>query len=312
MMQWNVGMQRQLYSRGVIDVSYVGSRGDNLIQPVDINQPQPADVIALGSVNIARPYDGYGSITMRQTTAYSRYHGLLTSFRHEHGRNGSVTLNYTLSRNQTTSTNDRDAIDLPQNPLDLDIEYADARTDRRHVFNANFVYEVPFYRDSTNQFAKAVLGGWQMSGIVNVTSGPPVPRITANTDGSRRGGRANQIGDPRAGELDFPYWFDPTAFAPPAFGQYGDSVRAPFRLPCRHQWDLAASKNWYYRTLRLQFRADMINAFNQTQFLGVDAACSAASTLTLNRCDIGGTDTFGQITSTRAAREIQLSVKLYW
>src|SRR5690606_22404507 len=129
--QWNIGLQRQLYSRGLIDVGYVGSRGDNLIQPVDINQPQPGDVIAQGGLNVARPYDGYGTITMRQTTAYSRYHGLLVSFRHEGGRNGSFTLNYTLSRSQTTATNDRDAIDIPQNPLDLDREYADARTDRR-------------------------------------------------------------------------------------------------------------------------------------------------------------------------------------
>ncbi len=310
--QWNIGMQRQLYSRGMIDVGYVGSRGDNLIQEVDINIPQPADVIAQGGLNVARPYDGYGSIRIRQTTAYSRYHGLLTSFRHEHGRNGSVTLNYTLSRNRTTATNDRDAIDQPQNPLDLDIEYADARTDRRHVFNANFIYEVPFYRNSTNQVAKALLGGWQLSGIVNATSGPPVPRITANTDGGRRGSRADQVGEPLAGELEFPYWFRPSAFAPPALGQFGNSPRAAFRLPGRHQWDLAASKNWYVSSLRVQFRADFINAFNQTQWLGVDAACSAASTITLNRCDIGGTDTFGQITSTRNPREVQLSLKLYW
>ena len=310
--QWNIGMQRQLYSRGVIDVGYVGSRGDNLIQEVDINVPQPADVIALGSLNRARPYVGYGSIRIRQTTAYSRYHGLLTSFRHEHGRNGSVTLNYTLSRARTTSTNDRDAIDQPQNPRDLDIEYADARTDRRHVFNANFIYELPFYRNSANQAAKAVLGGWQISGIVNATSGPPVPRITANSDGGRRGSRADQVGDPLAGDLEFPYWFRPSAFAPPALGQFGNSPRAAFRLPGRYQWDLSLSKNWYPGPLRLQFRGDLINAFNQTQWLGVDAACSAASTLTLNRCDIGGTDTFGQITSTRAAREAQLSLKVYW
>ena len=223
-----------------------------------------------------------------------------------------MTLNYTLSRNRTTATNDRDAIDQPQNPLDLDIEYADARTDRRHVFNANFIYEVPFYRNSTNQVAKALLGGWQLSGIVNATSGPPVPRITANTDGGRRGSRADQVGEPLAGELEFPYWFRPSAFAPPALGQFGNSPRAAFRLPGRHQWDLAASKNWYVSSLRVQFRADFINAFNQTQWLGVDAACSAASTITLNRCDIGGTDTFGQITSTRNPREVQLSLKLYW
>ena len=310
--QWNIGWQRQLYSRGMIDVSYVGSRGDNLIQPVDINQPQPLDVISQGGINIARPYAGYGVINMRQTTAYSRYHGLLMQFRHEQGRNGSVTLNYTLSRNQTTSTNDRDAVDIPQNPLDLDAEYADARTDRRHVFSGNFIYELPFYRNSANQAAKAVFGGWQVSGIVNVTSGPPVPRILTNTDGSRRGNQADQVADPLAGDLEFPYWFSPTAFAPPALGAYGTAGRSPFRLPGRHQWDLTISKNWYPGTLRFQFRADVINAFNQTQYVGVDAACTASSTLAQNTCAIGGTDTFGQITSTRAPREIQLGLKLFW
>jgi hypothetical protein len=139
-----------------------------------------------------------------------------------------------------------------------------------------------------------------------------VPRITANTNGGRRGGRANQVGEPRAGELEFPFWFDPAAFAPPADGAYGDSPRAPMRLPGRNQTDLALSKNFYPFERRLQFRADFINAFNHTQWTTVDAACSAATTVTLNRCDIGGTDTFGQITGTRLPREIQLSLKLYW
>jgi hypothetical protein len=312
-MQWNIGLQRQLYARGVIDVAYVGSRGDNLIQPVDINQPQPQDVVALNNaVNRARPFAGYGGITMRQTTARSRYHGLLSSFRHEGGRAGSLTLNYTLSRNRTTASNDRDAIDLPQNPLDLEAEYADARTDRRHIFSATYIYELPFFRESDAPLARAVLGGWQVSGIVNATSGPPIPFIQVNTNGSRRGNRANQVADPQAGELQFPYWFNPAAFAPPTDGTYGTSPRAPFRLPGRHQWDITMSKNWYPGDLRIQVRADMINAFNWTQYLGVDRLCTGAATVTLNRCDIGGTDTFGQIISTRAAREIQLGLKLYW
>jgi hypothetical protein len=221
--QWNIGVQRQLYRHGFIDVGYVGSRGDNLIQPLDINQPQPQDVVNNGgNVNPSRPYKGYTSITMRQTTAYSRYWGMLMQFRHEQGRNGSLTLNYTLSRNQTTATNDRDSIDFPQNPLNLDVEYADARTDRRHIFSANYIYELPFFRTSDKAFLKAALGGWQASGITNIASGAPVPRITANVNGSRRGGRANMVGDPKAGQMDFPYWFDPAAFAPPADGTYGD------------------------------------------------------------------------------------------
>ena len=44
---------------------------------------------------------------------------VLTSFRHDGGAAGTLTLNYTLSRNRTDASNDRDAIDVPQNPLDL-------------------------------------------------------------------------------------------------------------------------------------------------------------------------------------------------
>ncbi|HKB11638.1 MAG TPA: carboxypeptidase-like regulatory domain-containing protein, partial [Vicinamibacterales bacterium] len=172
--QWSVGAQRQLYARGALDVSYVGAHGDRLIRPIDINYPQPADVLRLGSVNLARPYLGYGSITLRTTTARSNYWGVLTSFRHDGGAAGTLTLNYTLSRNRTDASNDRDAIDIPQNPLDLDAEYADARTDRRHIFTANYVYNIPFLKDSPNTLLKAVLGGWQIAGITALNSGQPI------------------------------------------------------------------------------------------------------------------------------------------
>jgi hypothetical protein len=313
--QWNVGMQRQLYRRGVLDVSYVGSHGDRLLQPVDINLPQPQDVVALGSINRARPYLGYGTINMRQTTARSNFWGFLSSFRHEAGLAGTFTLNYTLSRNRATASNDRDAVDLPQNPLDLEAEYADARTDRRHIFSATYVYELPFFRNSTSQLAKSILGGWQLSGITNISSGPPVPLISVSNNSNRRGNRADQVGDPKAGDMPWPYWFDPTAFVPPADGTYGNSGRAPFRQPGRHQWDITLSKNWYPTggDTRVQFRADLINAFNHTQYVG-DATASGldnSCTVSVTNCLIA-TDRFGQVIATRAPREVQLGLKIYW
>jgi hypothetical protein len=313
--QWNVGMQRQLYGRGAIDVGYVGTHGDRLIRPIDINYPQPADVLRLGSVNLARPYQGYGSITQRETTARSNYWGLLTSFRHDAGAAGSVTLNYTLSRNRTDSTNDRDAVDIPQNPLDLAVEYADARTDRRHIFTANYVYMLPFFKESRGSAAKAVLGGWQFSGITSINSGQPVSRISESTNGFLRGGRPDLVGDPGAGNQTANlYWFNPNAYAPAADGTYGNSRRAEWRQPGRNQTDLSLSKNWSpSRSQRIQFRADMINAFNHTQWLadpnvaGLDNTC----TTSLTTCNPSN-DFFGQILNTRAPREIQLGLKFYW
>jgi outer membrane receptor protein involved in Fe transport len=309
-MQWNVGITRQLYERGVVDVSYVGARGDNLIRPVDINLPQPEDVVRLGSQNLARPYLGYGTITMRQTTARSRYHGLLVSFRHDAGRAGTFNLAYTLSRNKTDSTNDRDAVDLPQNPLDLEAEYALARTDRTHIFTANYVYELPFFRNGAG-LAKAVLGGWQLAGITTFQSGPPISRLeTINTGAGRKGGRVSQLSDPFAGVPSDRYFINPAAFAPPADGLYGNTGRAFFRLPGRNQWDLTLSKNWYPSgKARVQFRADFINALNHTQLTTIDRICRA--TATDATCAIPN-GTFGLFDGVRAPREIQLGIKLYW
>ena len=236
---------------------------------------------------------------------------MLSSFRHDAGRAGTLSLAYTLSRNRTDATNDRDAVDIPQNPLDLDAEYADARSDRRHIFNANYVYELPFFRNSDNEILKATLGGWQVSGITTFQSGAPVPRIlTATTTNFTRGNRANVIGDPNAGESAFPLWFDPAAYGVPAQGTYGNSPRAPIRLPGRNQTDLAFSKNFYPWSKRVQFRADAINAFNHTQFSAVNADCSGAPVAAVN-CAFSGS-TVGQITGARAPREFQFSLKLFW
>jgi hypothetical protein len=313
--QWNVGVQQQIYARGAIDVSYVGTHGDRLIRPIDINYPQPADVLRLGSVNLARPYQGYGSITLRETTARSNYWGILSSFRHDAGSAGSVTLNYTLSRNRTDSTNDRDAVDIPQNPLDLAVEYADARTDRRHIFTGNYVYLLPFFKESANAAARAILGGWAISGITTINSGQPMSRILANTNGFLRGNRPNLVGDPAAGQQTANlYWFNPAAYAPAADGTFGTAKRAEFRQPGRNQTDLSLSKNWTINgTQRIQFRADLINAFNHTQWQadpnvnGLDNTC----TISLTTCN-PPEDTFGQILNARAPREIQLGLKFYW
>lgn len=312
--QWNVGVQRQLYRRGMVDVGYVGSSGDDLIQPIQINQAQPQDVVRLGVLNAARPFTGYGNIQMRQTTAKSRYHGLLMSFRHDQGRAGLLNVSYTLSRTKTDATNDRDAADVPQNPLDLAAEYAVARTDRTHVLTVNYVYELPFFRgDAGNPFLRATLGGWQVSGITQMWSGNPVAQITnGNTNGGRRGSRVNQLSDPftnlPANTAGGVYYFNPAAFASPADGTYGTTGRAPFRLPGVHQWDITLSKNWYpFQDVRFQFRADFINAFNHTQFTTLGASCVPGADLV---CTTGSN--FGRFTGTRSPREIQLGFRVSW
>jgi hypothetical protein len=314
-LQWNVGVQRQVLRRGVIDLGYLGSRGDNLIQPVGLNDALPPDVVATnGVLNLARPYQGYAGINMRQTTGYTNYHALTVGARYDSGRAGTLSIAYTLSQAKTTSTNDRDAADLPQNRTDLDAEYALARNDRTHIFTANWVYELPFFKGSTSPLVKATVQGWQVSGIATFWSGVPIPQIAnGNTNGGRRGTRVNTVGDPFANlpvsGPGYIYWFNPAAYAPPADGQFGNSGRAPWRVAGVNQWDITLSKNWYLpQNIRLQFRADFINAFNHTQLGTPGASCN---TLDLTSCAVAG-QAIGRVTGSRNPREIQLGLRLMW
>ena len=53
---------------------------------------------------------------------------------------------------------DNSDFDEPQNVLDKDAEFAAAGTDRTHIFNASYVYELPFGREATQGWRKGLLG----------------------------------------------------------------------------------------------------------------------------------------------------------
>ena len=197
---------------------------------------------------------------------------------------GSATVNYTFSRNKADATYDNSAVDDPQNPLDRDAEFAAAVTDRTHIFTASYVYELPFASREHDGLAEGPVGrvadrrdhqdrirpGRSSSGLqlqlrrLRVSRrrcGPtrsairrPATRPACSGSTPRRSYRRRPVS---------------MATAPVA----------PFRLPGRHQWDFAVSKNVSLGgTTRLQFRADLINAFNQTQFLDVNTTCFGTTT----------------------------------
>jgi hypothetical protein len=309
--QWSFGIQRELMRNLVAEISYVGTKGDHLIRPLDINYPSPADVnrVGLANANTVRPFLGYRRIQWRETTAKSRYHGMLSSLTYRFATGVNLTASYTWSKNLTDATNDRDAVDFPQDPLNFRAEYAEARTSRPHIFSASYVYELPFFRKHPNGLVRGVLGGWEFAGITDISSGQPVARVVsgASNVAATTGQYPNVVSDPNsglAGTIDpvsgLPYIFDPKAFAAPLAGTYGNAPRSFARLFGRNQTNLTLTKNIYFNSenrYRLQLRAEAYNVFNKTQFTGV------GTTLTT-------TSTFGLPTGTRLPREFQFGAKL--
>ncbi|HYK20487.1 MAG TPA: carboxypeptidase regulatory-like domain-containing protein [Pyrinomonadaceae bacterium] len=309
--QWSLGIQREIFRNMVAEISYVGTKGDHLIRPIDINYPSPADVnrVGLANANTVRPFLGYRRIQWRETSAKSRYHGMLSALTYRFASGVSLTAAYTFSKNLTDASNDRDAVDFPQDPRNYRPEYAEARTSRPHIFSASYVYELPFFRKDPNGWKRGILGGWQFAGITDIESGQPVARVVSGASNVAAviGQYPNVVSDPNAGlagttdpVTGLPYIFDPHAFVAPTNGTYGNAPRAFARLFGRNQTNLTLTKNIYFdneQRTKLQLRVEAFNVFNHTQFTG------AGTTLTT-------TSTFGLPTGTRLPREFQFGAKI--
>ncbi len=340
--QWAISWQQELSRSALVEIGYAGSAGNHLIRPVDINAPTPQEIVnasrgiagcdtALNAsnnpancINLARPFRGFGAITDRQTSATSRYHGLLTSFRLRPTRGIAAQLAYTWSKTLTDSTNDRDAIDVPQLRTDLQLERAVSRLDRTHVFVASYVYEIPTFHSgfASSTFGRYLLSGWEVAGITTAQTGLPLNRVVQGaTTVPARGTRPDIVSDPLQNipvnpNGGIPYAFNPFAFRTTLTGQAGNSPRSPFRFPSQFFTDVNVAKNFRFtERYSLQFRAELFNVFNKTIFndvfqtipdrLPTDPVFSSIS----NLIGSGSNPQFGQFFSTRDPRQIQFGLK---
>lgn len=292
--QYSIGVQRQLPFRFTLDLAYVGSQGRNLLWAMDINQ-SPAGTTAPS--NAGRPYRGYGNIMMRSTEATSAYNSLQASLFRRWAQGLQVTFNYTLSKAVTDSSSDRS--DFVQDINNKKAERAVASYDRTHIFSMQYVYELPFFRDQSNKLLYNTLGGWQISGTTRYATGLPLTisqsANTANSFGniSRR---PDLIGDPE-GPKTIAQWFNTAAFALPAANTFGNSPRSVVRGPHQHLTDIGLFKNFaVHDRIGLQFRWEIFNAFNETNFTGVGTGF--------------GTPTFGRLTAAAEPRLMQFGVKV--
>jgi len=335
--QWSLDMQHQYPGDILLDIGYYASKGTHLPGFLDLNQPQPGAYIAqLGitppvtsgtatnRLNAIRPFPGYGPISYFVDIFNSNYNSLQTSISKTWKEGSLIRANYTWSHGlgdidpttpggYSTSSNSGVAHTAPQNTYNIRAEYGPTALDRRQVFTADFVYNLPFWRTQQGLFGR-VLGGWELSGIVSANSGIPItPRNNIPTGGSASVDFAgqgclgsspcivvpNQVGDPNAGAPHkLLQWFNTSAFVPNTTpGAPGNTRKGSIIAPGYQRWDLSLFKNFkLWETGNLQFRWETFNAFNHTNFNAVNTQFGSAI--------------FGQVTSARDPRIMQLGLKL--
>ncbi|NUQ30573.1 MAG: adenylyl cyclase, partial [Acidobacteriaceae bacterium] len=333
--QWSFGLQQQLMSGLVLTADYVGNHGVHLQGLVDINEATPgaytqaplnlpANTFTSSSselvLNRIRPYKGYNAINMVKTAFGSNYNGLQVQVQKRFKGANLIDVNYTWSKALTDNQTDRStAIQDRTNPRG---EYGRSQYDRKHVLTADWVYELPWYREQTG-FAGHILGGWQFSGIVAMNAGLPFTISTSNLDpaglgflgASSAGGRPDQIGDPNSGSgiRTRQKWFNTAAFAPVPLGQVraGNARRGSVNGPGFQRWDLGFMRNFKLtegfrgtdHRIDLQFRAESFNTFNHTNWASIAGTTAYTSQTAIS-------SSYGTITATRDPRILQLALKL--
>jgi len=148
----------------------------------------------------------------------SNYHSLQVMGQRRFGGASQFNVAYTWAKNLTDNQTDRST--APMNSYNIRADRGRATLDRRHVFTANYIYEIPFF-NKRNDFVRHLLGGWQVSGIVTVQTGLPFTGLGANFDPAGlgnipaliAGNRPNTLCDPNAGAPNtFLQWFNTNCF----------------------------------------------------------------------------------------------------
>jgi hypothetical protein len=172
---WNLSAEHEFNNVGVFTLAYVGRRGYHLEQLANINQLQPGTAPP-GSPNknvnadSLRPFKGFSTIIEAQNTGGSFYHAMQANVRRRLTKGLLFGAAYTWSKSlDYGSSNGTNIV----NAYDNSIMYGPSDFDTRHVFVANYVWDIPYASHASNLFVRTLLGDWQTSGTIQMQSGRP-------------------------------------------------------------------------------------------------------------------------------------------
>lgn len=297
---WNLSVEKQISANYVIRAAYVGSQSYHLPLNLDENP---------GVNNVRTTYPNFGNILEVATAGTASYHALQLGFEKRLSHGIQFQSNYTWSKNIDTASAGNPTYGYPlPNPYNIYFNRGISDLNNPYIWVSNFVYTSPSLHGS-HKLLEETLGSWEVSSIYTIQGGPAFG--IAGGDGNNNSG-ALEYGDRGNLVPGVPWevhqgsrqhwltaYMNKAAFTVNPAGTFGDTGRNFLRGPRVNSADAALAKNWQLeRSLRLQFRWEMFNAFNHTSF-GTPS-------------DDPSTTTFGNITSVGAIppRVMQGALKL--
>ncbi len=257
---YNLQVEKGFGNAVVWQIGYVGSQGRKLNLVSNINQ------------NGAFP--NFGNILQLNSIGTSNYNALQTTFRLRAWHGLSSQFSYTWSHALDEISQYRATV--VDNAFDPKLDYGNGDFDTRHLFTANFTYNVPKARWASSGWSDRLVNGWQVSSVMNFHSGQPYDQVRSYL---------NLIGDPFAG-VDHKFsaanggtiWVNPAAFCDPNAinpitkltdpgcpgSKFGNLSRNKYAGPNFKNVDLSVIKNIpITERVKIQLRAEMFNLFNR-------------------------------------------------
>ncbi|MPZ18922.1 MAG: hypothetical protein GEV06_13555 [Luteitalea sp.] len=296
---WNLRLERQLGESWVAGIAYLGNKGTFL----PVNVQENAAVYVPGASTVAntqdrRIYPHFGPVTRTDSGANASYNALQWNIERRFSDRYSILANYTWSK----MIDDADAA----NPFDRrSIGRGLASEDVRHNFKFSTIYELPTF--NLTGLADKLLNGWQVNSMLIWQSGMPFT-VVSGQDNAFSGNGADQadflggeasLGSGRSRGEQVAEWFDTSKFTVNQVGTFGNAGRNSVTGPGYFKTDFGVIKNTQLSSgVRLEFRAEAFNLFNNPNFAFPDANVSSPQ--------------FGRITATVGdnQRIIQLGMKL--
>ena len=297
--QYSLGVQHELPLGMLLEATYVGNVGHHLLRQPNINFPDLVKVAAnpTFSTNYFNPYQGFSAINENRSDSNSNYNALQLYLSKRRGA-VTATVGYTLAKALGDSGSNGATLENWQN---LAYNYGELSIDRRHAFIGTVVWQAPSLQGQ-NVLLREAAGGWQVTAVVRVQSGPYYT-IDANTStGSRRaeylGGSKYQKDSRFSLPSHQAQWLNPTAFAAAPAGSFGNAGVGSIILPGLQQVDTTFAKLFpLHGQIQFKIQADAFNLFNHTNYSSLNTTAASGAS-------------FGRLNGAYPSRQMQFGAKI--
>jgi hypothetical protein len=309
-LSYTASLQQQIKGGAILQFAYVGSQGRNLFLRSIANKVTDVTMNpATGAGTAVREFGTrFGEIDYKTTGGNDNYNSLQTTLNRRFSRGLTLGAQWTWGHSIGNTGGSNEA-NTALNPYDFKMDRGNNAFDVRHSANISAMYELPFGRGrqfatALNRGADAVLGGWQLGGIVNARTGLPVDIRITRPDIVYRDTRNNTIvnapivangtpvtvpvinvpGGGNSRDVRFPdvvagvdpyvqtsdrrFVLNPAAFSTPQPGAFGNLGRGALHGPGLGQFDLTLHKKFTLtERFNTEFRFEAYNLFNRANFL---------------------------------------------